>query len=178
MKYKIVFYIFMAVFSSLQWSLPSAVAGSIISVQPLDFGTIILAPSEDAVEIDASSGLAVPKGYGNGHSLITGGSSGKLCVQCGGKGEIITLLFPDRIKDTATSSHYIDGFSSRSTPTPVQCEGTETIELHIGGLLHLKTGKPDQTYEFNGSITVNFDGPEQREKNSALLIQDQKRKEK
>ncbi len=149
----------MWILSSLQWSLPSALAGSIVSVQPLDFGNIILAPPKDTIEIDASGGGAVPRVYENGHSLITGGNSGKLCIRCGGKGEIITLLFPERVKDSATKSLYIDGFSSRSTPTPIMCEGNETIDLHIGGLLHLKTGQPDQRYNFDCSITVNFDRP-------------------
>ncbi len=149
----------MSILPSLLWSLPSARAGSIVSVHPLDFGNIVLAPPKDSIEIDASGGASVPRVYENGRSLVTEGHSGKICVRCGGRGEIITLLFPDRVKDSATNSLYIDGFSSRSTPTPVVCEGTETIDLHIGGLLHLKTGQPDQTYEFDCSITVNFDNP-------------------
>ncbi len=166
--------VYMVLVSFLQWSLP-ALAGSIVSVQPLNFGNIVVTPSKDTIEIDASYGAAVPRVYRKGHSLVTEGHSGKICVQCGGKGEIITLLFPARITDSdGGTTPYVDGFSSRSTPTPIVCKGTETIDLHIGGLLHLRTSQPAKDYTFDGSITVNFDDPEHKKKAKTKTKHEQK----
>ncbi len=144
-------------------NLPHVQADPLEAVCPMNFGEIILAPGGDTIEIDASSvgESAVSHVRGNGKSVIVDdGYPGKLTYKCQAPGERITMLFPSRVEaENHTNSHYINGFSRRSTHTPIVCEGTETIELHIGGLLHLKKGQPYGEYEFELPITIQSSIP-------------------
>ncbi len=143
-------------------ALPTAQAGSLVSVSPMNFGRIILDPLGDTIEIDASSGKeAVSRVRGNGRSVIVEeGHSGMITYKCQAPGERITLLFPSRVEaKDHPSSHYINGFYTHSAPTHVVCQDEETIDLHIGGLLHLKKGQPYKKYGFELSVTIQSDNP-------------------
>lgn len=127
----------------------------------MSFGKIILDPEGDTIEIDASSGQEAVSRVRDGRSVIVDdGYSGKLTCKCDGQGETIRLIFPDRVLSTDNDSpHYINGFYSRSGPTNVVCQGKETIELHIGGLLHIKKKQPYKEYTFEIPITIECDHP-------------------
>jgi len=142
------------------WCPPPCSAGSILSVQPISFGNIVHVPAGDLVEIDASEGTAVPRAYGSGQSLINSGNSGVIKIFSDTPGETITFIFPASVGVRGGgATHFIDGFASRSTASPVVSTGVGTLNFHIGGLLHIQRGQPDSTFNFDISVTVQFDNP-------------------
>ncbi|MDD9303197.1 MAG: DUF4402 domain-containing protein [Desulfobacter sp.] len=131
-----------------------------LSVQPLYFGNIVNAPSGDQIEIDASTGPALPNVYGGGNSFINGGHSGLIRVFSDTPGETITLIFPASVGVRgASASHTIDQFTLRSTASPVVSSGVGILDFHIGALLHINSGQPDNNYNFDINITIQFDNP-------------------
>ncbi len=135
-------------------------AGHILSVQPISFGNIVLDPSGEIIEIDASQGVAVPRVYSSGNSLINGGNSGLIRVFSDTPGETITLIFPASVSvNGGGATHTIDGIAVRSTTNPVVSSAIGTIDFHLGGLFHINSGQPDNTYNFDITVTVQFDNP-------------------
>ncbi len=135
-------------------------AGSIVAVQPMSFGTIIMDPAGDLIEIDASSGAATPHVYSSGRSYINGGNSGLIRVNSTTAGEVITLIFPASVAvNGGGATHTLEAFPTRSTATPVISTGSGLMEFNIGGLLRLRSGQPDGSYSFDITVTVQFDNP-------------------
>lgn len=135
-------------------------AGSIVASQPISFGNIVADPRGDVIEIDASAGPALPRVYSSGNSMVSGGSSGLIRVATDTPGELITLSFPASVTVTGGgATHYLNNLTVKSTYTPVVGSGVGTIDFHLGGLLHIKSGQPDNTYDFDILVTVQFDAP-------------------
>jgi len=138
----------------------SSMAGQILSVQPISFGNIVLDPEGEIFEIDASQGTAFPRVYSSGNSLINGGHSGLIRVSSDTPGETVTLIFPVSVPVRGGSAtHSLDGLTVRSTPTPVISTAIGTMDFHLGGLLHINSGQPDKTFNFDIVVTVQFDNP-------------------
>jgi len=135
-------------------------AGSIIAVEAISFGNIVMDPDGDLIEIDASGGAASPHVYGSGRSFINGGNSGEIRVNSTTAGEVITLIFPGSVAvSDGSATHTIEGFSARSTSTPVISDGSGLMAFDIGGLLRLEAGQADSSYDFDITVTVQFDNP-------------------
>ena len=144
----------------LTWDRQAVWAGSILAVQPISFGNIVSDPSGDLIEIDASAGVAVPRVYGSGRSFINGGNSGLIRVFSDTPGETITLIFPASVPVRGGgATHTLSGFSTRTTPSPVVSSGVGIMEFHLGGLLQINSGQPDNSYNFDITVTVQFDNP-------------------
>ncbi len=135
-------------------------AGNVSSVVPMSFGNIVTPPSGDQIEINASAGVALPRVYGSGASFINGGNSGLIRVFSDTPGETITLIYPVSVGvNGGGATHTIGQFALRSTASPVISNGVGFLDFHIGGLLHIKSGQPDNSYNFDITITVQFDNP-------------------
>lgn len=138
----------------------SAHAGSILSVQPISFGNIVSDPSGDLIEINASAGVAAPRVYGDGRSYINGGNSGLIRIKSDTAGETVTLIFPGPVSEAGgKATHMVEGFAARSTVGPVSGDGTEILDFHIGGLLCIEPGQADGNFQFDITVTVQFDNP-------------------
>jgi hypothetical protein len=138
----------------------SAYAGSILSVQPISFGNIVSDPSGDLIEINASAGAAAPRVYGDGRSYINGGNSGLIRIKSDTAGETITLFFPGSVSEAGgKAAHTVEGLATRSMAGPVIGDGTQTLDFHIGGLLCIEPGQTDGNFQFDITVTVQFDNP-------------------
>ena len=150
--------VFILSFILLFWG--EAWAGSIIGVQNISFGTIVADAKGDVIEINAALGPAVPHVYSSGNSLVNGGNSGLIRVATDVPGELITLIFPATVPvNGGGATHIISALALKSTPSPVVGSGSGTIDFHLGGLLQIKTGQPDNAYGFDILVTVQFDNP-------------------
>lgn len=139
---------------------PEASKGAFISsVEPISFGTIIADPLGDVIEIDASSGPAVPILLTAGNAIVTGGTSGRISVYSDIPGQMISLVYPVSFTITqGANTMTIDGIMARS-----QFFATSTavgdIHFYVGGLLHVNFGQSSHAYSGTMTVTVDIVNP-------------------
>lgn len=131
-------------------------AAEISSTTQLSFGVIIADPSGEQVEIDASSGPAVPQKITAGVSHISGGSSGTIRILSTTAGQPIQIdyLTPDITLTANGDTMALDGIISRSIATSVTVVGY--VNIYVGGLLHIKPGQSAGAYSGSIQIMVTY----------------------
>lgn len=131
----------------------SAHAASVSMVQPISFGTIIVASSNVTVEINAINAAAAPHIASGGLAQVSDGASGLVQVFSDTPGQSIILTYPDSILLTnGGSAMTLNGIASRSKQSAVSTS-VGPINFNVGGLLHIDGGQASANY--SGTMTVN-----------------------
>ena len=153
-------HLFARVFLSLLLITSSVtLAGEVIEVSPIDFGSIDLNPGGDTILIAAETGRAAPRSAGN-RSLVTGGSSGRLTLVSSQAGHVV-ILYPEfitlaggghtlTVKDIPSHSQYAqDGVDFLGN-------GSQ-IEINIGGVIEFRGNETRGSYNGSMAIQLNFE---------------------
>lgn len=145
--------------STLYLSKNLAYGAFVSDVYPMSFGSIIADPLGDVVEIDASSGAAVPTVLTAGNAILTGGYSGRIRVYSDIPGQMISLVYPGSIVlSNGANTMTINGIMARS-----QFAATTTAigsyDFYIGGLLFVALGQATNVYSGTMTVTVNIVNP-------------------
>lgn len=129
-------------------------SASVTVLQPLNFGTIIGHPSGEQIQINASSGPAVPIPISGRNSIVTGGSSARLWFIPDQAGQNVQIFYPVSVNLTGGGhSIPITQFSSNSTTT-FTTTSTSPVDFYMGGILHILNGQAGESY--TGNITLNI----------------------
>ena len=134
-------------------TVPAALSGTVDQVIPINFGSIDLHPGGDTITIDARNGSASPQGS---HSVVTGGSSGRITITSSGS-EQATVTYPSSIQLNDTT-HFITidniGTYSQYNGSIIDLSTPQTINIHMGGQLHLPSDTVHNNY--HGFMVINI----------------------
>jgi|GEM_PF-1231041 len=135
-------------------------ADSVNLIHPLSFGTVVVDPAGESIEIDASVGTSLPRVFTSGRSYITGGNSGLISVYSDTPGQMITVDYPPSVnlESGGSADLILDGISERSTFSAVS-SSIGPIDFHIGGLLHINSGQPTRNFSGTMTITITVTNP-------------------